>query len=368
MSLQPPPELAYSSFDAAYDAALAWARDQGYGFTRLRSKPDGAVLKTRHYYQCDRHSYHEPRALRRRTSSRSCGCKFSFNIRQFNGDRTSHSNDAVWTIRIQEPAHNHGPSSSPAAHFCHRKLEPGMLELVTSMSSSGSTPKQVMAALLQKDRNISTTLLDIYNAREQAQKRYLMDQTPIQALIQELKDDNEWVIEYELDQQQRVKALFFAHAKQVEIMKASPDVLIMDCTYRTNRYNMPLLHIGSVSAIQKSFSAAFCFLSGETHLDYLWAIQRFHSLVFHGLIAQVIITDNDSGLKSACRDVFPITSQLLCVWHVQKNVLTKAKEIWRESEAEDKDQLQEVKELREDFMAAWNLVRRLHNIKTIGTC
>ena len=39
-----------------------------------------------------------------------------------------------------------------------------------------------------------------------------------------------------------------------------PYVLIMDCTYKTNRYKMPLLDIVGVTALNTSFYVGFCFV------------------------------------------------------------------------------------------------------------
>jgi hypothetical protein len=47
------------------------------------------------------------------------------------------------------------------------------------------------------------------------------------------------------------------------MMRAYSDVLMADCTYKTNRYNMPLLHFLGVTPINTSFSAGFVFLPGE---------------------------------------------------------------------------------------------------------
>lgn len=49
----------------------------------------------------------------------------------------------------------------------------------------------------------------------------------------------------------------------------------MDCTYRTNKYRLPLLHILGCTNLQTFFSAGFCFLSSETQADYHWAIANF---------------------------------------------------------------------------------------------
>ncbi len=46
------------------------------------------------------------------------------------------------------------------------------------------------------------------------------------------------------------------------------EVILMDCTYKTNRYKMPLLIIIEVIALNITFYVAFCFMKGENYSDY----------------------------------------------------------------------------------------------------
>ena len=57
--------------------------------------------------------------------------------------------------------------------------------------------------------------------------------------------------------------LFFAHFKGIELAQAFPEVLLIDCTYRTNMYNMPLLHFTGVTPTGENFSIGFTLLSAE---------------------------------------------------------------------------------------------------------
>ena len=66
----------------------------------------------------------------------------------------------------------------------------------------------------------------------------------------------------------RVKHLFFTLGYSITLMQSFPDVMLMDCTYKTNKFKLPLLHILGVTPIETNFSAGFCFLPGETEKDY----------------------------------------------------------------------------------------------------
>ena len=42
----------------------------------------------------------------------------------------------------------------------------------------------------------------------------------------------------------------------------------MDCTYKTNRFNMPLLSIIGITSLGTNFWVAFCFLRNEKEGDF----------------------------------------------------------------------------------------------------
>jgi hypothetical protein len=82
---------------------------------------------------------------------------------------------------------------------------------------------------------------------------------------------------------------------------------------------MPLLHFVGLSNVGKSFSIAFCFLKSELKSDYIWALKAF-SACFNKC-PDVFVTDYEMALINASYEVFPNTANLLCIWHINKNVL-----------------------------------------------
>jgi hypothetical protein len=62
--------------------------------------------------------------------------------------------------------------------------------------------------------------------------------------------------------------LFVADARLVEYLNKHPDVLLLDCTYKTNKFNMSLLNILGVDYHGNSFIIALCFLDQEITKNY----------------------------------------------------------------------------------------------------
>ena len=76
-----------------------------------------------------------------------------------------------------------------------------------------------------------------------------------------------------------ISYLFFTYPKSIELFKWYYDILLLDCTYKTNRFKMPLLNIVGVNGLGDNFHVGFAFLSAEEERDYLWAIQELKTLM-----------------------------------------------------------------------------------------
>jgi len=124
----------------------------------------------------------------------------------------------------------------------------------------------------------------------------------------------------------------------------------MGCTYKTNKYRLPLLHILDCTNLQTFFSAGYCFLHGEKQEDYYWALSTFLHRI-NPSPPKVFISDQEDALKSAALELMPEVPQILCVWHISMNALSKAQYVWRDRDSSMEDEKVEIAEMRTDFMA-----------------
>ena len=51
------------------------------------------------------------------------------------------------------------------------------------------------------------------------------------------------IFEYSQDALGHLNYLFVADTRSIELLNESPDILLMDCTYKTNKFGIPLLDI-----------------------------------------------------------------------------------------------------------------------------
>jgi hypothetical protein len=78
--------------------------------------------------------------------------------------------------------------------------------------------------------------------------------TPIEAFFNIIRE-NDNVHDQQFDEQGRFTSLFFSHTFEF------PTVLVMNCTYKTNKFKMPLLNVVRVTACNTTYFLCFAFLS-----------------------------------------------------------------------------------------------------------
>jgi hypothetical protein len=66
----------------------------------------------------------------------------------------------------------------------------------------------------------------------------------------------------------RFKRLSFAHPDAVKLWIEHLDIILVNCTYKTNRFHMLLLNICAVTRNKKKIYRLRCFLSREKEVLY----------------------------------------------------------------------------------------------------
>ena len=115
-----------------------------------------------------------------------------------------------------------------------------MLQAIEKASAASQTLKQIWINNRKTHPCSGITLPDVYNAKKKTRRRKLGQYTSTQAILRALTREN-WFVRFELDQKtKRVKRLFFVNKNIRDVLSKNSEVIIMDCTYKTNKYRMPL--------------------------------------------------------------------------------------------------------------------------------
>jgi len=125
-----------------------------------------------------------------------------------------------------------------------------------------------------------------------------------------------------------VRDIFWIHPDAVKLINACNLVFLIDNTYKTNRYKLSLLDIVGVTLTGMTFSAAFAYLEGERPNNVVWALQRFRGLFLgRDALSGVIVIDRDLALMNMVKTIFLESMNLLCRFHIDKNVKERCKTI-----------------------------------------
>ncbi len=326
MDLAPPPmgEL-YVSHEELIVAANTWAEAHGYALNIKRSNINKRRIKDKIWLKCDRGGKCTSSVEQKRlhVDSRLIECLFKA-IAKWSLDEVD------WLLRIEDSAHNHD-SILPESHSALRKLTliNQIKDDIANQSRARITLRQILTALrLDSDSNNSMfKAADIYNVKAALRRDALESLTSIQALIQNLHRDV-WHCEYLKNQLNRVTHLFFIKKISKKLLKINLKILIMNFIYKINRYKLSLLIIFEVIALNISFYIVFDFILHEIADDFIWVLKQLKA-VYRKLNlddSEVNVIDRDFELILASHRVFSTTRHILCIWHIDKNVLANCKD------------------------------------------
>ena len=87
-----------------------------------------------------------------------------------------------------------------------------------------------------------------------------------------------------------------------------------------------MLDIVGVTPTRMTFFAVFAYLEKEHLNNVVWSLQWFQGLFMRvDAFPGVIITNRDFSLMNAVKTVFLDATNMLCRFHIDKNVMTKCK-------------------------------------------
>ena len=125
-----------------------------------------------------------------------------------------------------------------------------------------------------------------------------------------------------------VRDIFWCHPDVVKLCNACNLMFLIDNTYKTNMYRLPLFDFVGVTPTGITFSVGFTYLEGECVNNVVWALEQFRGIFLrHDALPGVIVTDRNLTLMNAMKIVFPECTNLLCRFHIDKNVKAKCKSL-----------------------------------------
>ncbi|KAJ9561046.1 hypothetical protein OSB04_006206 [Centaurea solstitialis] len=198
--------------------------------------------------------------------------------------------DDYWNLIVNCEEHNHEFALHLEGKAYARRLFETQDQLVEDLSANNVKPRDILSTIKQQYPNNVSTSKTIYNQCQKIRPKKNAGRTPIQVLMSFLQEEGCVFYDRANDSTNELEDLFIAHLRSLEIWRAFPHVLLMDATYQTNMFDMPLLEIVSVTSTNKTFSIAFVLMHKEKISNYTWALNCLLSLTEEYLFLRVIVT------------------------------------------------------------------------------
>ncbi len=247
----------------------------------------------------------------------------------------------VWLFEIIQPKYNHKPSLSPSAHAQIRNLykDEVFKTRITNDRRVRISAKQTYTVLKLANPENPTILRDIYNKRQQIRRVELVRKTPISALLTALikkrgyKDKffTLYNTKYSV-KDDYLTHLFIVYDKHIDLLIENSEVLVTDLTYKINRFNMSFVNIVRMTGMNRSFFSGSMFIPGEKEKDYklaFFAIRKLYD-VYELPYLKTFVTDTYIAETAAMEYIFFRVNHILCIWHINCNILIKLKPIIKE--------------------------------------
>ena len=312
----------YQTLEALIYTVNKHVSSQGYTVVKTGQKKNKNEEIIKNLLKCSRggkYKDHVDSDLREQTRAIcTTGCKWAAYGRR---------DGTIWVLIIKNPDHNH-PASPPEIYPAHRRMTEEDLKTVLIDRKRNLDVYQITAGLRMDNPDRFFKKQDIYNALGVIKRRDLSSLTPLQALLQRLEASEKWYIAYSMDAWDQLNRLFFAYQPALEWLSKYPDILFIDATYKTNRFNMPLVILTSTTACNKTFYVGFTFLRHKDIEYYGWVVSHIKIIwedIEHSQGPITAVTDKEDALIETLEHGLSLTKLLLCQWHINKNVLARMK-------------------------------------------
>lgn len=141
-------------------------------------------------------------------------------------------------------------------------------------------------------------------------------------LVRMQEQDSNFFHAIDLDDFFHVRSVFWADGRSRATYESFGDVVIVDTTYLSNQYKVPLATFVGLNHHGQSVLFGCGFLSCQDSESFIWLFQSWLHCM-SGVPPQGIITDHCKAMQKAVETVFPSTRQRWCLSCIMKKVPQK---------------------------------------------
>ncbi|XP_057534104.1 protein FAR1-RELATED SEQUENCE 4-like [Amaranthus tricolor] len=315
-NLEPREDMEFDSHEAAYEFYKEYAKSVGFGTAKLssrRSRASKEFIDAK--FSCIRYGNKQQSddAINPRPSPK-IGCKASLHVKR--------KEDGKWYVHNFVKDHNHELLPAQAHFFqSHRDLD--------LLKNDVRLRKRKLLASMSKQFNVYQKVGCLENLKrsQHAKGRSLSleigdAQMLLDLLMQMQEEDPKFFYALDLNEEQRLRNVFWVDAKGQTDYSYFNDVVSLDTTYARNNYKIPLVLLVGVNHHIQPLLLGCALIADESVHTFLWLVQTW-LIAVGGQPPQVLLTDENSALKTAIAELLPSTRHCFCFWHIFEKIPKK---------------------------------------------
>ncbi|XP_020206020.1 protein FAR-RED IMPAIRED RESPONSE 1 [Cajanus cajan] len=313
--------IEFESHEAAYSFYQEYAKSMGFTTSiknSRRSKKTKEFIDAK--FACSRYGVtpESDSGSSRRPSVKKTDCKACMHVKR--------KPDGKWIIHEFIKEHNHELLPALAYHFrIHRNVklaEKNNIDILHAVSERTRKMYVEMSRQSGGCQKIGSLLGDINYQFDRGQ--YLaLDEGDAQVMLEYFKhvqkESPNFFYSIDLNEEQRLRNLFWIDAKSINDYHSFNDVVSFDTTYIKNNDKLPFAPFVGVNHHSQPILLGCALVADETKPTFVWLMKTWLRAM-GGQAPKVIITDQDKALKTAVEEVFPNVRHCFSLWHILERI------------------------------------------------
>jgi hypothetical protein len=335
VTIEAPPETTYQSYRLALEAVHGFSKSKGYDVSI--SKNIGQKNKSGVYHKkllrCtlagkskNTRKLTDETRIRKNRGSKKTQCPMALKLVAEDPQNV----DGGWKIVHAKDGnsclHNHESTAAIGFPGHRRRARTERVNARIASAATASIKTSQILATIRSEFGAEEMLIlrkDIDNELARLRKEATGARTVVEALFDDLKK-LKFRFRYAVnDEDNSLEKLLIIHPKSIELLRRYPDVVLVDCTYKTNQYNLPLVNITAASGMNTSIQAGLAFIRSEAEASLSWVLENWKDITVNEGIKspRILVTDRSKALIGVVEAAFPEAKGLICRWHQNKDVL-----------------------------------------------
>ncbi|CAN6167136.1 unnamed protein product, partial [Urochloa humidicola] len=291
--------MMFGNEDEGFEFYNCYAYEKGFSVRKEYCEWDnGHNERTLRKFVCSCEGFRAEKELKREVKMRRprnitrCGCCAKLVI-------ALDQNTRQWYVKDFIDEHNHPMMEEDLSCFLrsHRRISDDQKAEIVQLLISGIRKHQIMDIMIRRyggyDK-VGFTARDLYNFCHVNKLETLSAgdaQTIMRYMIESKRRDPDFFFQYKTDGRGHLTGLLWCDFQCQMDYRAFGDVVVFDGTYKTNKYNMPLVPFVGVNHHKSTVIFAFGIVSHEDTESYVWLLRSFsdamiqkHPVSLHTLV------------------------------------------------------------------------------------